>query len=39
MKIIITTETKKQKQKILNVLENAEMDGELDFVFSVQTKD
>tara|TARA_R100001510_G_C7654538_1_gene213207 strand:- start:3981 stop:4100 length:120 start_codon:yes stop_codon:yes gene_type:complete len=39
VKIIITTETKKQKQKILNVLENAEMDGELDFVFSVQTKD
>jgi|TARA_R100000479_G_C6328080_1_gene180390 hypothetical protein len=37
MKLIITIESEEQRQKILEVLENAEGDGELDFCFSVQT--
>jgi hypothetical protein len=38
MNIIIKVESEEHKQKILDVLENAEMEGELDFCFSVQTK-
>lgn len=38
MNIIIKVESEEHKQKILEVLENAEMDGQLDFSFSVQTK-
>ena len=39
MKLIITIESEEQRQKILEVLENAEGDGELDFCFSVQTRE
>ena len=38
MKIIIQVESEQQKQKILDVLENAEINGELDFCFSVKTE-
>ena len=37
MTLIITVESKEHKNKILQVLEDAEMDGVLDFVFNVQT--
>ena len=36
MTIIITVESEEHKNKILQVLEDAEMDGVLDFVFNVQ---
>ena len=39
MNIIIKVESEEHKQKILDVLASAEMDGELDFCFSVQTKE
>ena len=39
MKIEITVESKEHKNKILQVLEDAEMDGILDFVFNVQIKE
>jgi len=37
-KIIITVENEKHKEKILDVLLNAEVDGILDFTFQVQTE-
>lgn len=36
MTLIITVESEEHKNKILQVLEDAEMDGVLDFVFNVQ---
>ena len=39
MKLTITVESEEQKQKILDVLEEAEMEGELDFSFNVKTED
>ena len=39
MEIIITVENKDHKQAILDLLENAEIDGTLDFVFNVQIKE
>ena len=36
MTIIITVESEEHKNKILQVLEDAEMDGVLDFWFNVQ---
>tara|TARA_R110002012_G_C11231186_1_gene564036 strand:+ start:69 stop:302 length:234 start_codon:yes stop_codon:yes gene_type:complete len=39
MKLTITVESEEQKQKILDVLENAEMEGELDFSFSVKAEE
>jgi len=39
MDIIITIENEDQKQAILDLLEDAEIDGTLDFVFNVQIKE
>ena len=39
MDIIITIENEDQKQAILDLLEDAEIDGTLDFVFNVQTNE
>tara|TARA_R100000278_G_scaffold93429_1_gene71337 strand:+ start:1053 stop:1193 length:141 start_codon:yes stop_codon:yes gene_type:complete len=39
MTIEITVESKEHKNKILQVLEDAEMDGVLNFVFNVQIKE
>jgi hypothetical protein len=38
MKIIITIETEEQKQKILEVLENMELEGVLEFGFDVRVE-
>lgn len=35
--IIITVENKEQKDEIIKVLDNAEVNGELDFAFNVST--
>ena len=39
MDIIITIENEDHKQAILDLLEDAEIDGTLDFAFNVQTKE
>ena len=39
MDIIITVETEDNKQDVLDLLETAETDGTLDFVFNVQIKE
>jgi hypothetical protein len=36
MSIIITIESKEHKNKILQVLEDAEMDGTLNFIFNIK---
>ena len=37
VEIIITVESEKEKQKILDVLEYAEQEGTLDFAFGVRS--
>ena len=39
IEIIITVTTEDNKQDVLDLLETAETDGTLDFVFNVQTKE
>ena len=38
MKIVITVENEEHKQAIIDLLESAENDGNLDFVFNVEIK-
>ena len=38
MKIVITVENEDHKQAIIDLLESAENDGNLDFVFNVEIK-
>jgi len=39
MSIIITIESKEHKNKILQVLEDAEMDGTLNFIFNIKIEE
>jgi|TARA_R100000482_G_scaffold108044_2_gene50358 hypothetical protein len=39
MKLTITVESEEQKQKILDVLEEAEMEGKLDYAYSVKVEE